>query len=253
MFQHVKTVIRQPRLLKPHRPVFLLSHMRANTSLLGHILGSNPEIAGYYEMHIGYYSWKSLWRQKLLYYRDHDVKPSVKYLFDKVLHDFHYVDMGLMKENNAKIIFSVREPHQTIKSIVAQFRRKRPGHEYGDTDAASQYYIERLDSLRNMAEQSDQFLFYDADDLRESSDDLLEILSGWLELSTPLSKEFDNFHFSGKLDTGDHSGNLEKREIIKKKTDYSDISLNPDLLKMAEDKYNEVKGWLETHSVNHSN
>jgi len=34
--------------------IFLLSYMRAFTSLAGHILGSHPRINGYYEMHISY-------------------------------------------------------------------------------------------------------------------------------------------------------------------------------------------------------
>jgi hypothetical protein len=38
----------------PYARIFLLSHMRAFTSLAGHILGSHPQINGYYEMHISY-------------------------------------------------------------------------------------------------------------------------------------------------------------------------------------------------------
>lgn len=34
--------------------IFLLSHMRALTSLAGHILGSHPQINGDYKMHPGY-------------------------------------------------------------------------------------------------------------------------------------------------------------------------------------------------------
>ena len=40
-------------LSKPCARIFLLSHMRAYTSLAGHILGSHPQINGYYEMHSG--------------------------------------------------------------------------------------------------------------------------------------------------------------------------------------------------------
>ncbi|QQZ27263.1 hypothetical protein HMY34_16720 [Thiothrix subterranea] len=36
--------------------IFLLSHMRAYSSLLGHIIGSQPRINGYYEMHQSYLS-----------------------------------------------------------------------------------------------------------------------------------------------------------------------------------------------------
>jgi len=32
----------------PHARIFLLSHMRAFTSLAGHILGSHPQINAYY-------------------------------------------------------------------------------------------------------------------------------------------------------------------------------------------------------------
>ena len=35
-----------------YQHIFLLSHMRANTSLISHILGSHPQISGYYEMHL---------------------------------------------------------------------------------------------------------------------------------------------------------------------------------------------------------
>jgi len=34
--------------------IYLLSRMRAFTSLAGHILGSHPQINGYYEMHLSY-------------------------------------------------------------------------------------------------------------------------------------------------------------------------------------------------------
>lgn len=37
-----------------HARIFLLSHMRAYTSLAGHNLGSHPSINGYYKMHISH-------------------------------------------------------------------------------------------------------------------------------------------------------------------------------------------------------
>ena len=244
MLQEFYTVLRRPGLLKHHQPVFLLSHMRANTSLLGHILGSNPEIAGYYEMHIGYYSWRSFIRQKLIYYRDHPIKPDVRYLFDKVLHDFHEVDIDLLNVHQAKVLFSIREPEQTIRSIVSQFRRERPGHEFCDVDTATKYYISRISSLQRMAERCTEYYFYDADDLRESSAETLVAISDWLNLSTPLSEDFQNFHFSGKLDAGDLSGNLQKRQVVRAKTDYSDIHLEPELLNVAKQSYQNASAYF---------
>jgi hypothetical protein len=49
--------------LSDYARIFLLSHMRAYTSLAGHILGSHPQINGYYEMHISYEDASALDRQ----------------------------------------------------------------------------------------------------------------------------------------------------------------------------------------------
>ena len=86
LFNNALTIIKQPTVIKSYRHILLLSHMRANTSLFGHVLGDHKEINGYYEMHIGYYSWKSLIRQKLLFSENHKIKDGSTYFFDKVLH-----------------------------------------------------------------------------------------------------------------------------------------------------------------------
>ena len=108
MFTHFKTLIRHPTLLRRYEQIFLLSHMRANTSLLGHILGASPEIEGYYEMHIGYHSWRSRWRQKLLHFAQHKPKRRGRYMFDKVLHNDHAIAPMFLQ--SSKIIFSLRPP-----------------------------------------------------------------------------------------------------------------------------------------------
>jgi hypothetical protein len=67
--------------------IFLLSHMRAFTSLIGHILGSHAKINGYYEMHLSYYSSDSLDQQLKLYKKTESIKAHSHYLFDKLLHN----------------------------------------------------------------------------------------------------------------------------------------------------------------------
>ncbi|MYM62045.1 hypothetical protein [Pseudomaricurvus sp. HS19] len=249
LLEHLVTATRKPGLFRTHQPLFLLSHMRANTSLLGHILGSNPAICGYYEMHNGYYSWKSLLRQKLLYYRDHDLKPQAKYMFDKVLHDFHYVDMNLLNQANARIMFSAREPEKTIKSTLSQFRRERPGHEFCDTEEVCQYYCQRLQTLEQMAAAAHEYVYFDADELRRNTAELLQRLTTWLELDVPLRPEFDNFHFSGKLDSGDLSGRLASGKVEKSTSDYSDIEIPETLLEQAQDAYARFTVTMEAGSL----
>ena len=67
--------------------IFLLSHMRAYSSTLGHIIGSHPRINGYYEMHQSYLSDADL-AQQIADYSQHDnLKPDSHYQFDKLLHN----------------------------------------------------------------------------------------------------------------------------------------------------------------------
>ena len=138
--------------LKKLQPIIMLSHMRANTSLFGHVLGNNPEINGYYEMHIGYYSWKSLIRQKLKFLENHKFKKESKYIFDKVLHNEHEVNCEMLIQHNAKIIISLRSPEETIPSIIKLYNEKvDPSHEFATFNGAASYYKTRLDTLNEYA------------------------------------------------------------------------------------------------------
>ncbi|NIB43118.1 sulfotransferase [Pseudomaricurvus alkylphenolicus] len=249
LLDHLYTAVTKPAVFRHHRPLFLFGHMRANTSLCGHILGSHDEISGYYEMHNGYYSWKSFVRQKLLFYRHHPIKSDALYIFDKVLHDYYHVNMDLLNQRGAKIMFTVREPVQTIKSAVSQFRRERPGHEYCDVATVGEYYCTRLESLRAIAATANEYFYYNADQLRSDTDALLESMTRWLDLSSPLSSRFSNFHFSGKNDAGDLSGKLSLGKIETKKTDYTEIELTDDLIGRATEEYEKTIEFLSFHAT----
>lgn len=239
--QHLKSAIRQPRVLKPYQPVLLLSHMRANSSLIGHILGSSEEVAGYYEMHIGYYSWKSFIRQKLLYAKDHAFEASNRYVFDKVLHNDHYVSAELINSSNCKTIFCLRSPESTIPSIVTQYKKRSPDHQYCTCQGATNYYIGRLAKLKSLAAEIDDFFYFDADDIRTDTDEMLEKLTRFLALETPLTPTFKTQNYTGKGNTGDHSGHLNSAQVKKFTTDYSNFEFEHDCLERAEKAYIETK------------
>ena len=131
--QMFRTLLKTPQILIPIEHLFLLSHMRANTSLFGHLLGSHPDISGYYELHIGYYSWKSLLREKLIYFSEHKY-DSPKIMFDKILHNDHEIENSILTHKHCRFILSLREPEQSIKSIVSMYIKKGAKHE--DVEAA---------------------------------------------------------------------------------------------------------------------
>ena len=195
-------------------PIILLSHMRANTSLFGHILGSNPEINGYYEMHIGYYSWKSFIRQKLKYLEHHKFKPNSTYIFDKILHNEHYINCELLN-NNAKTIFSLREPSETIPSIIRLFKKVNPSHEFASQSGAIDYYKERLIQLEQYSELlKNNYIYLDANSLKNNTSATFNFIEKNLNLKSPLSREYKIQEMTGRLKSGDNSDYLKQGVLI---------------------------------------
>ena len=242
---HFLTLVKQPFALNKRTPVFLFSHMRANTSLIGHILGSHPEIDGYYEMHIGYYSWKSLIRQKLIFAKDHKFKKGSKFIFDKVLHNGHYASPELLNENESINLFCLRSPIQTIPSIIKLFHDQNPAHELCQLEKAAEYYIERLEELVQLASKLDHYYYYDAETLKVNPTELLEDMTTWLRLSEPLQPKYKKQKLTGIGNAGDNSGNLEASTIKQQTTDYSDFEFPAKLKAKLLDVYEETRATLQ--------
>jgi len=206
----------------------MLSHMRANTSLFGHILGHNPEINGYYEIHIGYYSWKSLIRQKLKYLENHHFKANSKYLFDKVLHNEHYINCKAIK--NAKVIISLRNPEETIPSIINLYKNINSSHHYATTQGAAEYYKNRLNTLLQYSEELKyRFIYIDANDIKNNTAITFQLLEQELTLQHPLSAEYKIQTLTGIGASGDNSEALKTGKILPSKTSTKDIYIEPKL------------------------
>lgn len=226
----------------PKRHIFLLSHMRAYTSLFGHIMGSNPAICGYYEMHIGYYSWRSLVRQKLLYAQSEQVKPRCSYIFDKILHDDHRVATPVLNRIGSKVIFCLRHPRHTIPSIVKLYRDIDPSHDFASEAFAADYYVQRLDTLLNLATSLERPFFYlDAESLVETPEQTLGELSSWLQLKTPLSQNYDVQKKTSRQKYGDTSTRLGAGHLVKGKQGPDDCPVDPEPPVAALDAYSRTR------------
>lgn len=230
--QFVGLVIRHPAVLKPYKRILLIGHMRANSSLIGHILGSNPEIEGYYELHMGYHSRRSFYRQKLKYFTEHTPKPGSRFLFDKVLHDDHSVNLALFADQF--LLFTLRAPEQTIPSTVRLYQRVDPSHELATVEGAADYYMSRARSIARQGEQANGgYMYYDADALRDTPDEALAALTAYLGLHTPLTKEYQKQNLTGAKRVGDSSQSIEAGTVITTRNDYSDIVIPQGLLREA--------------------
>lgn len=242
-----------PGLVLRHRNIFLLSHMRANTSLFGHLLGSHPLVEGYYEMHIGYYSWKSLWRQKVRHFADHPAKAGARYMFDKVLHDGHEVALDLLRRRDSHTVMMLREPLQSVKSLVVLYRKDSPQLPEATPEGSARYYIDRLNTLERLARALPQQYFYlDAECLVSDTEPTLRALGDWLGLDTPIPTEYQTFAQTGKGKSGDTSSRLKSGKVSRSVNQYDDIVVPQALADEAMRTYQRVRAALVAGSARHA-
>ncbi|MBU1692080.1 MAG: hypothetical protein KJ958_05815 [Gammaproteobacteria bacterium] len=227
---------------EPLSRIFLLSHMRAFTSLAGHILGSHPQINGYYEMHISYEDASALDKQLDVFLEGDVLKENSRYLFDKLLHNDYLLKPGQLGLANIKILISLLEPEHTIKSIVHLFAQKEIEDLYASPVEAANYYIARVQALADFSRTANQpYYYFDAELFQRAPEKLLPRLSDWLELDSPLSERYQILSQTGQARKGDSSKRMHSGVIDRTPVDYSHIAIPEDVLHTAWDVYRECR------------
>lgn len=230
--------------------IFLLSHMRAFTSLAGHILGSHPQINGYFEMHISYEDVSDLDKALDLYRQYETLKVNSRYLFDKLLHNDYRLATGQPGPLDMKILVALREPEQAIRSMVALFAAKDVADPYASPAEASRYYVERIESLADFCRSSVQpYYYYDAECFQAEADALLSKLADWLELDSPLSERYHRFSQTGRARRGDSSGLIHSGSIGESRSDYAHIRLPDEELGRARAAYRDCRALIVDHAT----
>ena len=237
-------------LIDSYSRIFLLSHMRAFTSLVGHILGSNPQINGYFEMHLSYEDASAAARQLELIEQADGVKPGSRYVFDKLLHNDYRLLPKRLGLAGTQILVALREPAQTIRSIVSLFQRKDLGELYAEPAAAARYYVERVAALAEFCEaRPGGYCYFDAEAIRSAPDRLLPALSRWLALETPLSERYETFSRTGTVRSGDSSPTIRSGRISRAASDYSDIPVAAELLDDAQAVYRKCRSRIIAYAA----
>lgn len=200
-----------------YRVLFILGHMRAASSLLSHILTSNPEIIGYGETHTQYYSDQDL--KKLMskvygnYYQLKNMTMSHKYILDKVLHNNKFIDDNFLRNEQVYSLFLVRKPQRTIASILDL----KPDW---DENKALNYYIERLAKLEEHARfinNKSHSLFIQQEQILDNTETVFQSLQNFLETKTGFSEEYNLQKTTGMRYVGDQTENIKSGRIVRKK------------------------------------
>lgn len=226
--------------------------MRAYTSLLGHILGSHPEIEGYYEMHRSYMFSADLDRQIRAYEERERPKPGSRYFFDKLLHNDYTLNLALPELGDAILLLALRQPEPTLKSILGLFTKKDADDLYADPAGATTYYVERLHALAAFSrQQPKRYYYFDAERVCADTRRLLDDLGHWLQLESPLAEDYQLFSQTGVAGKGDSSPAIAAGHVIHQKEDHRpDVALDPALLQQATQAYQTCRQQLAANAIN---
>lgn len=196
----------------PYKVIFILGHMRSASSLLVHLLNSNPEIIGYGESHIRYSSEPDI--KKLLYKvysRVGELRMNHPYILDKLLHNSKLLNEDLLLSQHIYKIFLIRNPQQTLPSIL----KIKP---HWSEEKTFDHYISRLATLERYAQQIDskeRSLLITHDQLLNQTEDVFRALQSFLEVDHPFSEQYQVLSTTGKRGVGDSSDNIKQGKIIR--------------------------------------
>jgi len=223
--------------------LFIFSHMRSRSSVLSHILGSNPGIRGYSELQLSYSGYMSLIKMRFLLFKDLKCRLRDKYLLDKILANHLLFSDKVFEIAKPKVIFLLREPQSTIRSIIHMGYIINEEW-YKNPLNAIDYYCARLSGLEEYSRKiAGNYFFIESDDLVDNTKYILDGLTKWLSLKEPLDKKYSIFRNTGKPGYGDPSGRI-KSGILEKTEGYPDIKIPPEVLKRGEDSYKKCRDAL---------
>jgi hypothetical protein len=238
---------------RAQRKVVLLGHMRCGSSLMVHILTSNPDIAGVGETELPYRSIADLERlPPHVYLTLRRFRPS-RLVLDKILHDYLFAEEVLHAENCTFPIMA-REAISSVRSMVTTlpgwFEKNSPCP--GDVlTRAADYYRRRLDTLRQYAEtlsRTGKCWYFTYEDLMERSLRVFSMLEQCLKLRYPLSERYAIGPKTGILGFGDPSENI-KRGFIDRSIPRDPIAIPEKLAETLTEHYRSFDAHMRSISM----
>jgi hypothetical protein len=247
--QNVPILVRHPGVfLRPRRYVFVLSHMRSYSSLLCHILGSHPEVAGYAEMHQRYNGPLDLFRLRARVSRSLGGDLRGRFVLDKVLHNDYAIAPSVLALAGTYPIFLVRDPADSMPSIIELGARVPNAQIYSDPDSSSSYYVGRLHELARLArERHGNALFVRAEDLIDATRTTLDAIARFLELDQPLQDVYTIFERTGEPGWGDDSELIRAGRVVQNRAQRDVTGIPEEPLRRAVEAYVECCRILERH------
>jgi len=133
-----------------------------------------------------------------------------RYALDKLLHNQGRVDPSILRRDDVRVVFLLRNPRDTITSMV----RIAGGRE--TPQGAVDYYVARLARIDQYSTLTGaRAAFVEAEKLVSDTERVLARLTRYLELATPLEPTYERFRLSGQPGHGDFSPNILAGRILR--------------------------------------
>ncbi len=235
-----------------YKVIFILSHMRSGSSLLTHLLISNPEIKGYGESHIRYQTDENI---KSLIYKTYfhnqqftnlkdlsKLKMDHTYILDKLLHDKKLLNQDFLTKDNFYFVFLIREPQRSLMSMLDH----KPHWKEED---AMNYYCQRLSTLSEYSTiigDKSHSLAFTYTQLINQTDYVFQALQKFLKTDQGFSEKYQVLKTTGKRNIGDFKENIRSGRIIRKQRSIN-FSISPHLLEEAKEKFEQCRSILQQY------
>lgn len=223
--------------------IFVVGHMRSYSSLLSHVLGSHPRIAGYAEMHQKYRSWPDLLELCSKVERSCDKSCAHRQVLDKILHP-QVIGPSILRRKDLSVIAIAREPLATLASILSM--------QAGGIDrleGAVQYYLERLAALVRLAEMRRGNVFYlDGEAVVERTGEALSSITDYLELAPNLRSDYSTFRFTGTPKYGDPSEWIKSGRVVAHRGKLPEVKLSRSQAEQIWDAYKRMRLYMKRNA-----
>jgi hypothetical protein len=196
--------------------LLLLGHMRSGSTLLLHLLMTNPEVSALGERGAVYTSRADLARLAIAARLARRAPfRCLRYVADQVNHNQLTPNSRLLQDPRVRILFLLRRPQCTIASILELYRLHY--RQSWSPCQAVDYYIERLGALTELGESLASpiraaLISYEA--LMDLPQETLEALRLFLGLKEGFTQTYTTYSFTGKH--GDPGPNIAAGRIIHK-------------------------------------
>lgn len=174
---------------------------------------SNDSIYGIGESNTTYSSRLKLVKPKLkafLHFKHH--WSRITHFVDQINHNQKTPNVELLNNNKTRLIFLVREPADSIQSIINLTKNH---YSAWPINKVIHYYNARLEYLLKLLEEIPKHrrIIINSDSIVDDTDKTLQNLTTFLSLDYPLTSTYKTHTFTGRH--GDPSGNISSGKVFR--------------------------------------